>query len=95
VQLGIVAGKQQWLDRLEAVTAGPPGERSEWLQRTAGESLAFVKNLFSLAGSVPDEARWTEYGTTLVAAFRALGGRDAAVVACIETLKDWRHFSRA
>jgi ATP-dependent helicase/DNAse subunit B len=94
VQLGIVAGQQQWLTRLEAAASGPVNEnyeeddqrRHQWRQRTAGHVLAFVKKLTSLLGALPKEAKWGEYGATLLTAFRALGGRSEAVTGCVNSL---------
>ncbi len=100
MQLGIVGGQQQWLTRLEAASPNPPGDRRntddarrrEWRQRTAQQSLAFMKKLVSLLGGLPDEAGWGEYGAELVRAFRTLGGKNEAVVACIEQLTELEVF---
>jgi len=89
VQLGIVGGQEQWLTRLEGVASDPTHERR---QRTAQQSLAFMKQLISLLGGLPDEAGWNEYGTKLVRAFRALGGKNEAVVACVEELAELEVF---
>jgi ATP-dependent helicase/DNAse subunit B len=94
VQLGIVGGKQQWLERLEAASAQPvkqpdvsdDSHRGEWRRRTAEQSLNFVKKLDSLVGALPDETTWSEYAGALVAAFRALGGKTDAIIKCVESL---------
>ncbi|HUJ70931.1 MAG TPA: PD-(D/E)XK nuclease family protein [Verrucomicrobiae bacterium] len=100
VQLGIVGGQQQWIDRLEAVSAGPADERRgsddarrrEWRQRTAGQSLAFVKQLIALLGALPEETKWSEYAATLVTSFQALGGRDEAVISRLQALGELEAF---
>ena len=92
VQLGIVGGQQQWIERLDAASSGPVGERHEWLRRTARESLEFVKKLIKMLGTLPSEAKWSEYAATVVAAFRALGGRSDTVVSCIQTLVELEAF---
>jgi RecB family exonuclease len=92
VQLGIIGGSQQWIERLEAVTGLPANERPEWLHRTAEQSLAFVKKLIALLGVLPGEAKWSEYGTTLVNAFQALGGKNDAVVHAIHQLAELEAF---
>ncbi len=51
VQLGIVGGQEQWLTRLEAVASDPAHERR---QRTAQQSLRFIKQLASLLGDGPN-----------------------------------------
>ena len=100
VQLGIIGGQQQWIERLEAVFSEPAGERRgtddtrrrEWRQRTAGHSLAFVRKLITHLGALPGEAKWSEYAATLVTAFQALGGRNDAVIDCIQALGDLEAF---
>lgn len=100
VQLGIVGGQQQWLARLEGVTSGtsdePPDQddarRREWRRQTARQMLAFVKNLFTLLGALTEEAKWSEYSAILLAAFRALGGRNEAVTGCVESLVELEPF---
>ena len=100
VQLGIVGGQQQWIERLEAVSSGPTGERRgtedarrrEWRQRTAGQSLAFVKQIVSLLGALPEETKWSEYVSALITAFQALGGRNEAVIDCLQALLDLEAF---
>jgi ATP-dependent helicase/DNAse subunit B len=94
VQLGIVGGQEQWLTRLEAVATESPGarrnpddtRRREWRQHTAQQSLAFMKQLILLLGGLPVEAAWGEYGAKLVRAFRALTGKNEAVIDCVEQL---------
>ena len=96
VQLGIVGGQEQWLMRLEAVATESAGarrnpddtRRHEWRQRTAQQSLAFVKQLISLLGDLPDEDGWGEYGEILIRAFRALTGKNEGVIACVEQLAE-------
>jgi ATP-dependent helicase/DNAse subunit B len=100
VQLGIVGGQEQWLTRLEAVASELVGarrnpdeaRRREWRQRTAQQSFAFIKQLVSLLGDVPDEMGWSEYGAKLVRAFRALGGKNKAVIDCVEKLAELEVF---
>jgi ATP-dependent helicase/DNAse subunit B len=92
VQLGIIGGPQQWIERLEAVTALPADERRERLHRTAAQSLEFVKKLIALLGALPGEAKWSEYATVLVNAFRALGGKNDAVVLAIHKLAELETF---
>ena len=100
VQLGIIGGQQQWIERLAAVSSGSAGNRREpddvrrreWRQRTAGQSLVFVKKLIALLGAAPSEAKWGEYAATIVAAFRALGGTSDAVIQCIEILVELEAF---
>jgi RecB family exonuclease len=100
VQLGIIGGQQQWIERLEAVSSSPAGERREaddarrreWRRRTAGQSLAFVKKLITLLGALPGEAKWGEYAATFVTAFQALGGGNDAVIDCIRALGDLEAF---
>jgi RecB family exonuclease len=102
VQLGIVAGQQQWLTRLEAAASGLGNERCEqddahrrqWRQRTAGHVLAFVKKVISLLGALPAKARWSEFGTTLVTALQAFGGRNEAVIGCIDSLSVLESFQQ-
>ncbi len=89
VQLGIVGGQEQWLTRLEAVASDPIHERR---QRTAEQSLGFIKQLVSLLGDVPDEAGWDEYGAKLTRAFRALRGKSEAVINCVEQLTELEVF---
>ncbi len=100
VQLGIVGGEQQWIEHLEAASSGPDKEQREpdeerhrerW-HRDAEQALAFVRKLMSLLGGLPGEAKWSEYGATLVTAFRALGGRSEAIVDCIRTLAELEEF---
>ncbi len=100
VQLGIVRGQQQWIERLEAASSAPDKERREsdegrhhdrW-HRDAEQALAFVRKLMSLLGGLPGEAKWSDYGTTLITAFRALGGRSEAVVDCIRALAELEEF---
>ncbi len=45
-----------------------------------------MKQLIALLGGLPDEAGWGEYGAKLVRAFRALGGKNEAVIDCVEQL---------
>jgi ATP-dependent helicase/DNAse subunit B len=100
VQLGIVGGQEQWLTRLEAVATESPGarrnpddaRRCEWRQRTAQQSLTFMKQLISLLGGLPEEAGWGEYGAKLTRAFRALGGKNEAVIDCVEQLGELEVF---
>jgi ATP-dependent helicase/DNAse subunit B len=100
VQLGIVGGQEQWLTRLEAVATESPGirrnpddaRRREWRQRTAQQSLAFMKQLVSLLGGLPNETVWDEYGAKLVRAFRALGGKNESVISCVEQLAELEVF---
>jgi ATP-dependent helicase/DNAse subunit B len=89
VQLGIVGGQEQWLTRLEAVASDPTHERR---QRTAQQSLGFIKQLASLLGDVPDEGGWGEYGAKLVRAFRALRGKNEAVIGCVDQLTELEVF---
>ena len=94
VQLGIVGGQQQWVERLEAASSTSAGEghhRERW-HRDTGPILAFVKKLVSLLGGLPGEAKWSEYGATLISAFRALGGRSDAIVGCIRALAELEEF---
>ncbi len=100
VQLGIVGGQQQWIERLEAASSGPDKDRREpdeerhrerW-HRDAEQALAFVRKLMSLLGGLPGEAKWSEYGATLITAFRALGGRSEAIVDCIRSLAGLEEF---
>jgi hypothetical protein len=100
VQLGIIGGQKQWVERLEAASCGPADERQyhddthgrEWQQRTAKHLLAFVKKLFKLLGALPREATWSEYAAAVVAAFRALGGRNESVLRCVEVLAELEAF---
>ncbi len=89
VQLGIVGGQEQWLTRLATVASDPTHGRR---QHTAQQSLAFVKQLVSLLGDLPPEAAWGEYGAKLVRAFRALGGKNEAVIGCVEQLAELEVF---
>jgi RecB family exonuclease len=100
VQLGIVGGQQQWIERLEAASSKPDKQqreadderhREQW-HRDAEQALAFVRKLTSLLGELPGEAKWSEYGATLITAFRALGGRSEAVVDCIRALAGLEEF---
>jgi ATP-dependent helicase/DNAse subunit B len=100
VQLGIVGGQQQWIERLEAASSWPEKEQREpdeerhrerW-HRDAEQALAFVRKLMSLLGGLPGETKWSEYGTALITAFRALGGRSVAVVDCIRALAELEEF---
>jgi hypothetical protein len=94
VQLGIVGGQRQWVERLEAASSTSAGEgrdRERW-HCDAGQILAFVKKLVSLLGGLPEEAKWSEYGATLISAFRALGGRSDAIIGCIRALAELEEF---
>ncbi|MGD0057865.1 MAG: PD-(D/E)XK nuclease family protein [Verrucomicrobiia bacterium] len=100
VQLGIVGGQQQWIERLEAASCSSDKEQREanegrhrerW-HRDAEQVLAFVRKLMSLLGGLPGEAIWSEYGATLVTAFRGLGGKSEAVVDCIHVLAELEEF---
>ena len=100
VQLGIVGGEQQWIERLEAASSKPDKEHQEadderyrerW-HRDAEQVLAFVRKLMSLLGGLPGEAKWSEYSTTLITAFRGLGGRSEAIVDCIRALAGLEEF---
>ncbi len=100
VQLGIVGGQQQWIERLEAASSKPDKEHQEadderyrerWRQ-DAGHVLVFVRKLMSLLGGLPGEATWSEYGTALITSFRALGGRNEAIVDCIGVLTELEEF---
>jgi RecB family exonuclease len=100
VQLGIVGGQQQWIERLEAASSKPGKEQREadderyrerW-RRDAGHVLVFVRKLTSLLGGLPGEAKWSEYGATLTTAFRGLGGRSEAIVDCIRSLAGLEEF---
>ena len=51
-----------------------------------------MKKLISLLGALPGEAKWSEYAATLVTAFRALGGRNDAVIGCIQALGELEAF---
>jgi RecB family exonuclease len=94
VQLGIVGGQQQWLERLEAASSTSAGEghHPEPRYHDAGQALAFVKKLVSLLGGLPEEARWNEYCAPLITAFRALGGRSEGVVDCVGALAGLEEF---
>jgi ATP-dependent helicase/nuclease subunit B len=100
VQLGIVGGQEQWLTRLEAVATESPGarrgsddsSRREWRQYAAQQSLAFMKQLISLLGGLPEQAAWSEYGAKLVRAFRTLGGKSEAVIGCLDQLTELEIF---
>ena len=89
VQMVIVGGQEQWLTRLEAVASSPTYERR---QRTAEQSLRFIKQLALLLGDVPDEAGWGAYGAKLIRAFRALRGKSEAVISCVEQLTELEVF---
>jgi ATP-dependent helicase/DNAse subunit B len=100
VHLGIVGGQQQWIDRLEAASSKPdkvPREadhgryRQRW-HRDAEQVLTFVRNLVSLLGALPGEAKWSVYATSLIMAFRALGGRSETVIGCIHSLAGLEEF---
>jgi ATP-dependent helicase/DNAse subunit B len=100
VQLGIVGGQQQWIERLEAASCSSDKEQREanegrhrerW-HRDAEQVLAFVRKLMSLLGGLPGEAIWSEYGATLVTAFRGLGGKSEAVVDCVHVLAELEEF---
>ncbi len=94
VQLGIVGGKQQWLDRLEAAssTSASGGRQAGPRYHDAGQVLAFVKKIVSFLGGLPEEARWSEYCAPLTTAFRALGGRSEGIVECIRSLAGLEEF---
>lgn len=100
VQLGIIGGQKQWVERLEAAASGMADERRyqddlrrrEWQQRTANQLLAFVKKLIALLGALPGEAIWSEYTAAFVAAFQSLGGRSEAVLRCVEALAELEAF---
>jgi len=100
VQLGIVGGQQQWIERLEAASSTPDKEqrqaddgryRERW-RRDAEQVLAFVRKLVSLLGGLPGEAKWSDYSAALIAAFRGLGGRSEAVIDCIRSLAGLEEF---
>jgi len=100
VHLGIVGGRQQWIDRLEAASSAPMAEDADpaeerhherW-RRDAGQMLAFVNKLISLLGSLPAEAKWSEYTAALLAAFRAFGGNHVAIIGCIRALTALEEF---
>jgi RecB family exonuclease len=100
VQLGIVGGQQQWIERLEAASSKPDNEhreaddgrhRERW-HREAEQVLVFVRKLMALLGGVPGEAKWSEYGAALIAAFRGVGGHSDAVVDCIRALAGLEEF---
>jgi ATP-dependent helicase/DNAse subunit B len=100
VQLGIIGGQKQWVERLEAAARGSVDERQyhddahrrEWQQRIAKQLLAFVKKLIALLGVLPRETTWSEYVAAFIAAFRALGGRNESVLRCIEALAELEAF---
>jgi len=100
VQLGIVGGQQQWLERLEAASSASPGEatdaiderRRERRQRDAGQMLAFVNSLGSLLGRLPDEANWSEYSSAILSAFGAFGGKSELIIRCVRALDELEEF---
>lgn len=100
VQLGIVGGRQQWIERLEAASSTPGNEHQESDDRRyrerrhyhAEQALLFVRKLVSLLGDLPGEATWSDYGTMLITAFRGLGGRNEAVLDCIRSLDGLEEF---
>jgi RecB family exonuclease len=94
VQLGIVGGQQQWVERLEAASSTRAGEgrRPELRHHGTAEMLAFVKKLVSLLGGLPEQATWSEYCAPLISAFRALGGRSEAIVDRIRALAELEEF---
>jgi ATP-dependent helicase/DNAse subunit B len=100
VQLGIVGGQQQWIERLKAASTRPDreqrnvddGRHREGWHHHAEQMLAFVRKLMALLGGLSGEANWSDYGTTLITAFRGLGGRSETVIDCIRSLAGLEEF---
>lgn len=75
VELGIIAGKQQWRDRLH---------RSE----QTGELTNFVEELFTATDALPRQGGWQQFIDVIVPAFQKLGGHHAPVVTAIQSLAE-------
>ena len=76
VELGIIAGKQQWRDRLHRVA------------EQTGELTNFVEELFTATDALPGQGSWQQFVDVIIPAFRKLGGRHAPVISAIESLAE-------
>jgi RecB family exonuclease len=93
VQLGIVGGRQQWLERVgaaarESAAQDEDAARRRWQKRLAGRLLPLLGQLFEHLGSLPDRARWSEFSERALAAFDAFGGRHPAVCETVRALAE-------
>ena len=73
VELGIVAGKEQWRSRI----------------RHADErDLAdFIAKLFTITDAIPPRARWNTFVEQTLATFRAFGGKGAEIAEAVKALE--------
>ena len=73
VELGIIAGKQQWRARLPAA------------DKDLGD---YVNELFTAAEAVPARGRWADFAEAVVTAFQKLGGQHTGVIETVRGLAE-------
>jgi len=74
VELGIVAGRSQWENRLARTDAQPLAE--------------FIRRLFAAGDQVPARGTWSALSEAVLAAFRQLGGAHEPVCAAVAGLAE-------